>query len=74
MKTHWLGPYVVKEITKGGEAKKCIALQVKLKNVTCLFHTKYLITMNVKYLGPTIIAREGDQVLIKLVNHVTIHW
>jgi len=46
--------------------------------VTRLCHTKSLITVNGKYPGPTIIAREGDRVIIKLVNYVkdnvTIHW
>ena len=46
LQTHWLGPYVVKEIAEGGEDKKCIALYMKLKNVTRLFHIKYLITLN----------------------------
>jgi len=57
---------------------KCIGLQVRQSNVTRLCNTKPLITVNGQYPGPTIFAQEGDQVIIKLVNHVkdnvTIHW
>uniref|UniRef100_A0A7N0U9D4 Laccase n=1 Tax=Kalanchoe fedtschenkoi TaxID=63787 RepID=A0A7N0U9D4_KALFE len=51
---------------------------VELKNVTRLCHTRALITVNGKYPGPRLLAREGDRVLVKVVNHtptnVTIHW
>lgn len=46
--------------------------------MTRLCHTRALITVNGKYPGPRLLAREGDQVLVKVVNHtptnVTIHW
>ncbi|XP_020580718.1 laccase-10-like [Phalaenopsis equestris] len=51
---------------------------IKLKNVTRLCHTRSLITVNGQFPGPKIVAREGDRVEVKVVNHVsnnvTIHW
>ncbi|OVA10315.1 Multicopper oxidase [Macleaya cordata] len=51
---------------------------IKLQNVTRLCHTKSIVTVNGKFPGPRIVAREGDRVVVKVVNHVqnniTIHW
>ncbi|KAG2673181.1 hypothetical protein I3760_13G077500 [Carya illinoinensis] len=51
---------------------------IKLQNVTRLCHTKSIVTVNRQFPGPRIVAREGDQLLIKVVNHVqnniSIHW
>ncbi|KAK7301803.1 hypothetical protein RJT34_12679 [Clitoria ternatea] len=51
---------------------------VVLKNATRLCSTKPIVTVNGKFPGPTIYAREDDTVLIKVVNHVkynvSIHW
>ncbi|KAL7173357.1 hypothetical protein ACSBR2_032761 [Camellia fascicularis] len=51
---------------------------VRLQNVTRLCHTKTILTVNGKFPGPRIIAREGDRLLIKVVNHVpnnvSFHW
>ncbi|GMI79099.1 laccase 17 [Hibiscus trionum] len=51
---------------------------IKLHNVTRLCHTKSIVSVNGKFPGPRIVAREGDRLLIKVVNHVanniTIHW
>ncbi|PWA39381.1 laccase, L-ascorbate oxidase protein [Artemisia annua] len=51
---------------------------IRLHNVTRLCKTKSIITVNGKFPGPRIIAREGDRLVIKVVNHVsnniTIHW
>ncbi|XP_023539539.1 laccase-17-like [Cucurbita pepo subsp. pepo] len=48
------------------------------QNVTRLCHTVNLLTVNRQLPGPPVVAREGDRVLIKVVNHVaenvTIHW
>ncbi|KAJ4849173.1 Laccase-17 [Turnera subulata] len=48
------------------------------QNYTRLCTTRSLVTVNGKFPGPRLVAREGDQVLIKVVNHVsnniTIHW
>ncbi|KAK1563361.1 hypothetical protein Q3G72_026563 [Acer saccharum] len=51
---------------------------IKMQNVTRLCQTKSIVTVNGQFPGPRIIAREGDHLLIKVVNHVkynmTIHW
>ncbi|KAK8581512.1 hypothetical protein V6N12_071732 [Hibiscus sabdariffa] len=51
---------------------------VELHNVTRLCHTKSIVSVNGQFPGPRIVAREGDQLLIKVVNHVpnniSIHW
>ncbi|XP_074293982.1 laccase-17-like [Silene latifolia] len=51
---------------------------VKLQSVTHLCKTKRIMTVNGKFPGPKVIAREGDQVIINVVNHVknnvSFHW
>ncbi|XP_047311354.1 laccase-17-like [Impatiens glandulifera] len=51
---------------------------IKLQNVTRLCKTKSMITVNGKYPGPRILAREGDNLLINVTNYVSnnisIHW
>ncbi|XP_052174376.1 laccase-17-like [Diospyros lotus] len=51
---------------------------IQLQNVTRLCHTKSMVTVNGKFPGPRIVAREGDRLLVKVVNHVpnniSIHW
>ncbi|XP_039042033.1 laccase-17-like [Hibiscus syriacus] len=51
---------------------------VKLHNVTRLCQTKSIVSVNGQFPGPRIVAREGDQLLIKVINHVpnniSIHW
>ncbi|KAJ4725924.1 Laccase [Melia azedarach] len=51
---------------------------VKLQNVTRLCHTKSIVSVNGQFPGPRIVAREGDRLLIKVVNHVqnniSLHW
>ncbi|KAE8734637.1 Laccase-17 [Hibiscus syriacus] len=51
---------------------------IKLHNVTRLCHTKIIVSVNGQFPGPRVVAREGDRLLIKVVNHVpnniTIHW
>ncbi|XP_021809222.1 laccase-17-like [Prunus avium] len=52
--------------------------EIKQQNVTRLCHTKSIVTVNGQFPGPRIVAREGDRLLIKVVNHVqhnvSIHW
>ncbi|KAL2558071.1 Laccase-4 [Forsythia ovata] len=52
--------------------------RVVKKNTTRLCNTKPIITVNGKYPGPTLYAREDDTVIVRVVNHVqdnvTIHW
>ncbi|KAG9454655.1 hypothetical protein H6P81_007559 [Aristolochia fimbriata] len=51
---------------------------IRMKSVTRLCHTKNMVTVNGKFPGPKIVAREGDQVVVKVTNHVsnniTLHW
>ncbi|KAJ0770612.1 putative laccase [Helianthus annuus] len=51
---------------------------IRMQNVTRLCQSKSIITVNGKFPGPRIIAREGDRLVIKVVNHVpsniSIHW
>ncbi|KAH1039346.1 hypothetical protein J1N35_041089, partial [Gossypium stocksii] len=49
-----------------------------MKNVTRLSQTKSIMTINNLFPGPRIIDREGDRLVIKVVNHVqyntSLHW
>ncbi|XP_006349470.1 laccase-4-like [Solanum tuberosum] len=51
---------------------------VMMKTTTRLCSSKPIATVNGKFPGPTIYAREGDNVLVNVVNHVkynvSIHW
>ncbi|KAK9283622.1 hypothetical protein L1049_011872 [Liquidambar formosana] len=51
---------------------------VVMKNTTRLCATKPIVTVNGKFPGPTLYAREDDTVIVRVVNHVnynaTIHW
>ncbi|XP_021277928.1 laccase-2 [Herrania umbratica] len=51
---------------------------IKLKNITRLCRTKSIVAVNGKFPGPRVIAREGDRLVVKVVNHVpnniSIHW
>ncbi|KAK4789985.1 hypothetical protein SAY86_017289 [Trapa natans] len=51
---------------------------VVMKNTTRLCSSKTIVTVNGKFPGPTIYAREDDAVIVKVVNHVnynmTLHW
>ncbi|KAL5072853.1 hypothetical protein RYX36_011837 [Vicia faba] len=51
---------------------------VVAKNTTRLCSSKSIITVNGKFPGPTLYAREDDTVLVRVVNQVnhniTIHW
>uniref|UniRef100_A0A803MU20 Laccase n=1 Tax=Chenopodium quinoa TaxID=63459 RepID=A0A803MU20_CHEQI len=62
----------VSESDVGGQAA------VQVKNVSRLGHAKPIVTVNGMYPGPTIYAREGDRVMVKVTNHaqykMSIHW
>ncbi|GKB71739.1 laccase/diphenol oxidase family protein [Tanacetum coccineum] len=51
---------------------------VVTKNANRLCSSKPIVTVNSRFPGPTLYAREGDTVLVKVVNHVkynvSIHW
>lgn len=63
--------------TSGGNVRNYKS-NVVYKSVTMLCHTKDIVTVNREFPGPTIYAREGDRLFIKVTNHVeynvTIHW
>ncbi|KAK4772499.1 hypothetical protein SAY86_014274 [Trapa natans] len=65
-------------LAKDGGVTRHYTFDVKMKNVTRLCHTRSIVTVNGKYPGPPIVAREGDRLLIKVTNHipsnVSIHW
>ncbi|XP_004308920.1 PREDICTED: laccase-22-like [Fragaria vesca subsp. vesca] len=52
--------------------------RVVLKSTTKLCSSKAILTVNGKFPGPTLYAREDDTVIIRVTNHgnrnVTIHW
>ena len=49
-----------------------------MKNTTKLCSSKVILTVNGKFPGPTLYAREDDTVIVRVTNHVnynvTIHW
>jgi laccase len=49
-----------------------------MKNVKRLCQTKSIVTVNGQFPGPKIVAREGDRVVVRVVNHVpyniSLHW
>ncbi|KAF5794954.1 putative laccase [Helianthus annuus] len=51
---------------------------VVMKNFTRLCESKAMVTINGKFPGPTLYAREDDSVVVQLVNkvphNITIHW
>jgi laccase len=53
-------------------------VQVKTTNVTRLCSSKSIVTVNGQFPGPTVFAREGDLVVIRVINHspynMSIHW
>ncbi|XP_043726101.1 laccase-17-like [Telopea speciosissima] len=77
LSTVWLLPLVVVAQHSAGNTRH-YKFDIKLQNVTRLCHTKSIVTVNGQFPGPPLVAREGDQVLIKVVNHVqnniSLHW
>ncbi|CAH8306332.1 unnamed protein product [Eruca vesicaria subsp. sativa] len=67
-----LSPTTVHSITRHYK------FNVVMTNTTKLCSSKPIVTVNGQFPGPTIVAREDDTVLIKVVNHVkynvSIHW
>ncbi|CAM8894890.1 unnamed protein product [Rhodiola kirilowii] len=51
---------------------------IKVANVSRLCHAKPIVTVNGMFPGPTVYARDGDNVLINVTNHaqynISIHW
>ncbi|CAI9272346.1 unnamed protein product [Lactuca saligna] len=59
-------------------ATKKYQFDVQVNNVSRLCHAKPIVTVNGRFPGPTIYAREGDRVVINVSNHaqynMSIHW
>ncbi|KAK7262484.1 hypothetical protein RJT34_30058 [Clitoria ternatea] len=74
----WTFPHIVLATSKHGSVTRHYKFDIRLQNVTRLCHTKSVITVNGKFPGPRVVAREGDRLLVKVVNHVpnnvSIHW
>ncbi|CAK8576085.1 unnamed protein product [Lathyrus sativus] len=74
----WTSPEFVLATSHSGSVTRHYKFDIKLANVTRLCHTKSIITVNGKFPGPRIVVREGDRLLVKVVNHVpnniTLHW
>ncbi|KAI3989882.1 hypothetical protein MKX01_040852 [Papaver californicum] len=64
-------------IETGGKTRH-YTFNIQLQKVTRLCHTRSIVTVNGQFPGPRIFAREGDRVVVKVVNQVqnniTIHW
>ncbi|GAV76566.1 Cu-oxidase domain-containing protein/Cu-oxidase_2 domain-containing protein/Cu-oxidase_3 domain-containing protein [Cephalotus follicularis] len=72
----WVLPELV--LAKHAAITRHYKFNIKMQNVTRLCQTKSILTVNGQFPGPRIIAREGDRLVIKVVNHVTynvtLHW
>ncbi|KAI4356468.1 hypothetical protein L6164_000490 [Bauhinia variegata] len=68
---------LIPERALGGKTRH-YHFDIQYQNVTRLCHTKSMVTVNGQFPGPRIVAREGDRLLIRVVNHVknniSIHW
>ncbi|BAF11613.1 laccase-10 precursor [Oryza sativa Japonica Group] len=66
------------QLPLAGAATRYYTFNVKLQNVTRLCNTRAIPTVNGKFPGPKIVTREGDRVVVKVVNNIkdniTIHW
>ncbi|XP_014496590.1 laccase-17 [Vigna radiata var. radiata] len=71
---------ILPELTHAKHARvtRHYKFNIKMQNFTRLCQTKSIVTVNGQFPGPRIIAREGDRVVIKVVNHVqynvSLHW
>ncbi|KAJ3703326.1 hypothetical protein LUZ61_007031 [Rhynchospora tenuis] len=52
--------------------------EIQMTNVTRLCESKSIVTVNGQFPGPKIVAREGDRVVVRVINHashnITLHW
>ncbi|KAH1199025.1 Laccase-2 [Glycine max] len=71
---------ILPELTHAKHARvtRHYKFNIKMQNFTRLCQTKNIVTVNGRFPGPRIIAREGDRIMVKVVNHVqynvTLHW
>ncbi|KAM0938147.1 putative laccase [Dioscorea sansibarensis] len=60
------------------QSRSISSMQVVVKNVSRLCVSKPIVTINGRFPGPTIYAREGDRVIINVTNYaqynMSIHW
>ncbi|KAF5446895.1 hypothetical protein F2P56_032491 [Juglans regia] len=72
----WVFPEVA--VAKHAGVTRHYKFDIRMQNVTRLCHKKSMVTVNGKFPGPRVFAREGDRLVVKVVNHVpnniTIHW
>ncbi|CAL9002576.1 unnamed protein product [Prunus brigantina] len=65
-------------LAKHARVTRHYKFNIKSHNVKRLCQTKSIVTVNGQFPGPRIIAREGDRLVIKVVNRVqhnlTLHW
>ncbi|XP_068643242.1 laccase-17-like [Aristolochia californica] len=72
--------FLVPQLTTAEQAgiTRHYMFKIQLQNVTRLCHSKSIVTVNGQFPGPKIVAREGDRLVIRVVNHVqdniTLHW
>ncbi|RVW60799.1 Laccase-4 [Vitis vinifera] len=69
---------VPKERKKMESRVGAMLLVVVMKNTTRLCATKPIVTVNGRFPGPKLYAREDDTVIVRVINHVTynvtLHW
>ncbi|RDX73845.1 Laccase-17 [Mucuna pruriens] len=63
---------ILPELTHAKHARvtRHYKFNIKMQNFTRLCQTKSIVTVNGQFPGPRIIAREGDRIVVKVVNHV----
>ncbi|KAL0309882.1 UNVERIFIED_CONTAM: Laccase-17 [Sesamum radiatum] len=57
-------------LAQDGGITRHYKFNIQMAKVTRLCHTKSMVTVNGKFPGPRIVAREGDRLLIEVVNNV----
>ncbi|CAL0329152.1 unnamed protein product [Lupinus luteus] len=74
----WTIPEIALATSNHGSVTRHYNFDIRLKNVTRLCQTKSILTVNGKFPGPRVVAREGDRLIVRVVNHVpnniSIHW
>eukprot|EP01018_Ginkgo_biloba_P029104 Gb_23947 [translate_table: standard] len=72
-----IGRHAEGRSASGGNTKY-FDFHLRFQNTTRLGHSKPLLTVNGQYPGPTIAVNDGDNVVVKVSNHVqhntTLHW
>ncbi|KAJ4809721.1 Laccase [Rhynchospora pubera] len=71
-------PTMIESRRTGAITTRHYQFDIKMTNVTRLCESKSIVTVNGQFPGPKIVAREGDRVVVKVVNHVpyniSLHW